>query len=208
MDGETLRQSIETLAAMPLVTALSILFFSSLIEYVFPPFPGDTIAVAGAVLATVGGWGFAGVFVVLTAGSLVGAWLDYEFGRRALSARRIESMKRMSGHQAAVRRVEKGYRKWGPVFLVANRFLPGIRGFFFVAAGSASIPRGKVLLFAGISAAVWNVLLMVLGAAIGENLDTLASFLSSYLIAVWVALLVGAVFLVGLWIRRRRASST
>src|SRR6187397_2336142 len=55
---------------------------SALLEYVFPPFPGDTITLFGAVLITAYGWSGAGVFATVLAGSLAGAMIDFAVGRR------------------------------------------------------------------------------------------------------------------------------
>ena len=54
---------------------LLFLFLSCVIEYLFPPFPGDTITLFGAVLITAYHWSFWWMMVVLTLGNLLGATL-------------------------------------------------------------------------------------------------------------------------------------
>jgi membrane protein DedA with SNARE-associated domain len=95
------------------------------------------------------------------------------------------------------------------MYLVLNRFVPGIRSLFFVAAGLAGMRRPAVMLFAGISALLWNLGLFALGAAVGHNLDALERWVRTYTLAS-VALLVGAVvlWLAYAWWRRRRRRAT
>ena len=60
---------------------LAVLAASALIEYVFPPFPGDTVTLFGAILITSHGWSFAGVFGSVMAGAGVGSMAAFYAGR-------------------------------------------------------------------------------------------------------------------------------
>src|SRR5687768_13833195 len=64
------------------------LFLASLIEYVFPPFPGDTVVLLGGVFAARGQRPWFWVLLVVTAGSVVGSAIDYFIGQRL--SRRFE----------------------------------------------------------------------------------------------------------------------
>jgi membrane protein DedA with SNARE-associated domain len=175
--------------------APAILFLGSLVEYVFPPFPGDTLVVLGAWYAVNGkiSWPFA--FASVTAGAVVGAWIDYRIGVALGAALERGAMRRGPITLEHVRKVEAGYARWGEWFLLANRFLPGIRAFLFVGAGAARLPLGKVLLWGGISAAAWNALLLLVGAFLVSNLDEFVGWLERYTMVAWVAMAVGAAFL-------------
>jgi membrane-associated protein len=172
-----------------------ILFLGSLIEYVFPPFPGDTLVVLGAWYAVNGkiSWPFA--FVSVTAGAVLGAWIDYRVGVALGAALERGAMRRGPITLEHIRKVEAGYARWGEWFLLANRFLPGIRAFLFVGAGAARLPLGKVLLWGGISAAAWNALLLLVGAFLVSNLAEFVGWLQRYTVIAWVAMAVGAALL-------------
>ncbi|HVV83220.1 MAG TPA: DedA family protein [Kofleriaceae bacterium] len=172
------------------------------IEYVFPPFPGDAITVLAAVLVTAASWSAAGVLSALMVGSMVGAALTFELGLR-WAARRTPH-----AQPHALDRLVAGFRRHGAVYLVINRFVPGIRSLFFVAAGLAGMRRGPVMLCAGISALLWNVGLFALGAALGSNLDRVEGWVRTYTIAS-IAIVAGAVAIgAGGWAwRRRRAAA-
>jgi membrane protein DedA with SNARE-associated domain len=183
-----------------------VLFLGSLIEYVFPPFPGDTLVLLGAWYAVHGELSWPLTFLSVTAGAVAGAWIDYQVGA-ALGRRLDRSAARRGGITAdRLHRVEQGYRRYGAWFLVANRFLPGVRAFLFVAAGASGMPMGRVLLYGGISAAVWNALLLVAGAFLVRNLDEMVQLLERYTDAAWAVIAAVAVVLVvrALWLRRAR----
>jgi len=189
--------------------APAILFLGSLVEYVFPPFPGDTLVVLGAWYAVNGkiSWPFA--FAAVTAGAVVGAWIDYRVGVALGAALERGAMRRGPVTLEHVRQVEAGYARWGAWFLLANRFLPGIRAFLFVGAGAARLPLGKVLLWGGISAAAWNGLLLLVGAYLARNLSELVDWLERYTMLAWmgmavVAALLLARFAFAAWRRKRR----
>jgi membrane-associated protein len=185
--------------------APAILFLGSLVEYVFPPFPGDTLVVLGAWYAVNGKISWPVAFGATTAGAVLGAWIDYRVGVALGRALERGAARRGPLTLEHVRRVEAGYARWGEWFLLANRFLPGVRAFLFVGAGAARRPVGKVLLWGGISAAAWNALLLVAGAFLVKNLDEFVGLLERYTALAWAAMgLVAAAFLVRFLLARRK----
>jgi membrane-associated protein len=187
--------------------APAVLFGASLVEYVFPPFPGDTIVVLGAWYAVHGALSWPAAFAAVTAGAVAGAWLDWRIGRAIAPS--FEERAALRGPLDAVRlaRFEVAYRRWGGLLLVANRFLPGIRAFIFVAAGAARIPLRKVLFLGGLSAALWNVILLGVGALLARNLQDMSAILNRYTCGAWIAMgLVAALLVLRAVLRRRRAA--
>ncbi len=187
--------------------APAVLFFGTFVEYVFPPFPGDLLVVLGAWYAVHGEISWVATFAWTTAGALAGASIDHRLGV-ALGRRLDRRAARRGGVDAArLARFEAGYRRWGAWLLVVNRFLPGVRAFFFVAAGAAGIPLPRVLLFGGISACAWNAMLLGAGALLASNVEELVSLLDRYTRAAWVAVVtVAAIAVAAAVVRRRRAA--
>jgi membrane-associated protein len=181
-----------------------ILFFATLVEYVFPPFPGDLLVVLGAWYAVRGTLSWPATFASVTAGAVLGAWIDYRIG--AALGRRLDRRMAAKGALSAERlaRFEASYRRWGALLLLTNRFFPGIRAFFFLAAGASGIPLRKVLVFGGISAALWNVLLLGAGGVLARNAMELVTLFERYTRAAWAFLLfAGLVALAAAAWRRR-----
>lgn len=186
------------------LVGLSVLAASAAIEYVFPPFPGDFVTVLGAVLVTGYGWSFFAVLAAVMLGSVLGAFAAFEVGE-------VWARRRAADPHAVPRprldAIVARFRRHGSAYVVINRFVPGIRGLIFVAAGLAGLPRRSVLFYAAISALLWNLALMGLGVALGANLDALRTWVERYTIAAWIALAVAAIVILVV-VRRRRPADT
>ena len=180
-----------------------LLFFAAFVEYLFPPFPGDALVVLGAWYATHGQLSWPVTFASVTLGAVAGAAADWRLGRW-LGGRVDARAARGRLDRARVERFEAAYRRWGPILLVANRFLPGVRGFFFLSAGAARIPLWEVLVFGGLSAAAWNGLLLFAGASVARNLEELVRIAERYTVAAGAAVAVATAVALAAWAWRRR----
>jgi membrane protein DedA with SNARE-associated domain len=180
-----------------------ILFAASLIEHVFPPFPGDLIVVLGAWYAHAGELSWAATFLAVTSGATLGAWVDYRIG--ASLGRRLDRHAARKGTLSAERlaRFEASYRRYGAWLLLGNRFLPGVRAFLFLAAGASGIPLAKVLVLGGVSAALWNAALLGAGALLASNAEELVALVERYDQLALLAVGASAVVLVAVLWRRR-----
>lgn len=203
---ENLLQAIAFIEAQPIWLGLLVLGLGAGIEYVVPPFPGDTVTLAGAVLIPTAGWPWPGVFAAVIAGSLAGAALDWWVGRWLARTDRQTWLHVWLGRDGVREKVEtlrERFQKHGATYILFNRFIPAFRGVFFVAAGLAGLPLGRVMLFAAISAALWNGAILSLGALVGYNLERLAGLVEGYsqvMLAIIAALVVA--WLVRQWWER------
>ncbi len=187
--------------------APAVLAFGTFVEYVFPPFPGDLIVVLGAWYAVHGEISWAATFASAMAGAIAGAWVDYRIGvavgrgvdRRAVRGGRLTSER--------LARFEERYRRFGGLLLVANRFFPGIRAFFFIAAGASGIPLRKVLLLGAVSAALWNTMLLAAGALLARNAEELVAVVERYTAVACGALALVAAAAIAFLVWRRRSAS-
>ncbi len=183
-----------------------VLFFAALIEYVFPPFPGDTVVLLGGAYAALGERHVALVIAAVTLGSGVGIALLHRVGvalGRGL-AHRTGSVLGIS-HQA-LERAQVAVHARGDALLVLNRFLPSFRALVFVAAGASSISLPRALVLGTVSAALWNALLVSAGYVVGDNLARIDELFTTYRRLSFV--LLGLLGLgVGAWayVRRRQA---
>lgn len=184
---------------------LAILAGAAALEYLVPPFPGDTITLFGAVLITAYGWSFAGVFGSVMLGSVAGALIAYGFGHKLGAWRRRRPASERTERRILDDLIDR-FQRHGAIYLVVNRFLPGIRALFFVAAGMARISPLSVAFYAAVSAALWNLGLIALGSLLGANLDELLSIVRTYSTVVWIVIGAVVIFFGGraLWRRRRR----
>jgi membrane-associated protein len=181
---------------------------SAVIEYVFPPFPGDVVTVLAASLVIAASWSWWGVLSALMVGSVIGCALTFELGVRW--ARRREARGGPpSKHAAALDRLVLRFHRHGPVYLVLNRFLPGVRSLFFIAAGLAGMSRTAVYGYGALSALLWNLALLGAGLALGANHQRLEELVTAYT-AVAIGVIAGVVVLyvaVGWWRKRRHRAA-
>jgi membrane protein DedA with SNARE-associated domain len=189
--------------------AYVLLAVASCLEYVFPPFPGDTVVLFGAFLAATAGYHPLLVYAVLTGGSMVGASGTYAVGRLVFAKReQLPAFLQTRRARWALDRLDEQFRRYGAAYLAVNRFLPAMRAFFFVGAGIAGMPFGRVLFFGGLSACAWNALILAVGYSVGANWDRLQAIFDRYTaIAVVVLVVLAAIWAVRWWLSRRRRAT-
>lgn len=179
------------LDSLPNALLYILLGVSAFVENVFPPIPGDTITAFGAFLVGTRRLSFMGVYLATTSGSLLGFMFLFWFG--GLLGRRffIERDYRFFRAHNIIR-AEEWFKKYGYLLILLNRFLPGIRSVISLAGGISQLRVLRVALLALISAAVWNLVWILLGYSIGTNWETvkerMAQILLNYNIAILVVL--------------------
>jgi membrane protein DedA with SNARE-associated domain len=183
-----------------------VLVFSSMIEYVVPPFPGDTVALFGVFLAATAGWSIVFVYAALNFGAIAGGMIAYAFGRAMADPERRPGWLRGPRSERAIATITARYRKHGVAYLAINRFVPALRAFFFIGAGMAGLSPFPVAFYGGLSAFLWNALLLAVGFGVGANWDVMVELASAYSKGAmsFIALLLVALGARALW-RRHRA---
>lgn len=181
--------------------AYVVLGLAGLIEYVFPPFPGDAIAVFGVYLAFGAGYHWALVYLALVLGAVVGGQVMWLVGRSMGTRDKRPAFLSGPRAKAALDQVQERFDTHGSLFLVVHRFIPALRAFVFVGAGMSGLSFWRVLLLGGISAMAWNAVLMGAGWLVASNWEQLAAILSAY---SWLVLGILGIAVAVYFVRRRR----
>ncbi|MDH5492067.1 MAG: DedA family protein [Myxococcales bacterium] len=184
--------------------AYLILAASAAIEYLIPPFPGDTISLFGTFLAATAGYSAWLVYLALTAGSVGGGMLTWAFGRYVGRHRdRWPAFLRRPRVERGIDRIVALFERHGAAYLVLNRFVPVSRAFFFIAAGMSGMRPLPVAIWGGLSAGLWNALILLLGYSAGRRWDRLQQLSHEYalLSGLAFAIVVGVAWI---WLRRHR----
>ncbi len=185
------------------ILAYALVFCAAFSEYIVPPFPGDTVALFAIFLAAQAELNAGLVYAVMTGGAVVGGVLAWGVGVWLADREdRWPARFRRPRMQASLDAVRRGYARYGAAYLLLNRFLPAFRAFFFVGAGLSRMPLLRVVVYGGISAAVWNALLLGVGYGLGRNWETLLSLFEQYALASFI---MATLVLLVWWLRFRRS---
>lgn len=161
------------LVADPMMVYLLVVAFM-VIESSFIPFPSEVIVPPAAYLAcTKGDVDIYMVVGLATVGAIIGALINYFLSvwiGRPIVYRFANSR---FGHaclidEAKVRHAEEYFDKHGAASTFIGRLIPAVRQLISIPAGLARMNVGKFVLFTGLGAMVWNIVLAVLGYWLGK----------------------------------------
>ena len=125
--------------------------------------PGDTLLFGAGLLAATPGTGVSlpvlalGSFAAAVAGNEVGYRTGHRYGRAWVERR--ESGRALT----QLRRTEAFYERYGWLSVVVARWIPWVRTFAPVVAGTAAMPRAAFSSANVVGALAWAVVLPVLG---------------------------------------------
>lgn len=180
------------------------LFFFSFVENVFPPSPSDLVVVVGGSLIGTGELHFVPTLLLTTIGSVLGFMTLFFIGTQ-LDRKIIQAGKIKFISIEGLTKVELWFKKWGYWIILANRFLPGTRSVISFFAGLSELNFKKTAGLAGISALVWNAIIIYLGIIFGTNIEIIDKYLSTYSNIAWIITgLIAAVIIVRILLRRRK----
>ena len=170
------------------------LYASCVAEGLFPPYPGDTVILLGGLFASLGKLDFLLVFFLSAAGSLTGAMVLFYLGKS--KGRKIFSRGKIL-NAALLRRIEGWFRRYGDKLILGSRFLTGVRSAVALTAGVGNIRAGIMVIYSLISISLWNGMIIVTAAILGNNWRTLYRVLVIYnrivLTLVALAIIVGII---------------
>jgi len=177
-------------------------FIFMVIESSFIPFPSEVVVPPAAYLAaTRDDMNVFAIVLVATAGAICGALINYYISLwvgRPLVYRFANSR---YGHaclidQAKVERAEAYFDKHGAVSTFIGRLIPAVRQLISIPAGLARMNVGLFVIFTGLGALVWNVILASLGwwlakwVPLAQLFETVERY-NSYL--TWAGLVLGVI---------------
>lgn len=202
---DLLRQIIDYIHELPFVIKMLALTLSVAIEYIFPIFPGDTIVLVAGFLNAYDAITLLEISISVLLGTLIGSSLSYGFGR-LIATHKTKSRWIMGlvSHDA-YRQFDAWYEKWGAWFLLFNRFFPGIRALFFLLAGMEKKSMALVLFLGGLSAVLFNSILILVGYAVGFNVERILTYFYRWnAVAITSLFIIAIGVLIYFWLRNRR----
>lgn len=186
----------------PVVIYLVLIFFS-FIENIFPPSPSDVVVVIGSTLIAHSPIGFVPILIFTTIASSLGFVVMYYVGE-FLGERIIRKHRLKFITPELLEKTDKFFSKYGYNLIIINRFMPGTRAVISFFSGVHRLKPVKTFLYASISSAGWNILLISLGIALGNNISLIDKYLQTYSnIALWITIAVAGFFVVRYFIKKK-----
>lgn len=160
-------------------TGVAVLTF---LENLLPPIPSELVIPLAGFVAAKGDLRIAIVIAAGSAGSLLGAVVWYEVGRR-VGERRLHRWVERHGRwlTLGVRDVERAqawFSRHGNVAVFVGRLVPGVRTFVSVPAGFASMPRGRFLLYSAAGTVIWTTALAYAGVILRSNFSLVGDYIN------------------------------
>lgn len=202
----SLSDIVLTIAQWPTSLLYVLSLVAGFIEYVLPVLPGDTAVVALGAIAPHSAHSAWSIWILTTLASTVGGMCSFGFGVWLERTDRFAGFKER--HSGPINTIVRRFEKHGAVYLSLNRFIPGLRTFFFVAAAFAKLRLYQVALWGFVSSAAWMGLLVGVAVALSANLQQLEEGLGTLnLILLGLALVIVA-WLIVLFVRSSSDSTS
>lgn len=182
------------------------IFFLMAVESSFIPFPSELVIPPAAFLAAKGEMSLVMVIICGTAGSLIGAYVNYflalYLGKPLVyTAVKSKWAKFFLLNERKLHKAEQYFLKYGGISTFIGRLIPAVRQLISIPAGFVRMNLLTFSLFTVLGAGIWVTVLALLGYWFGANGD-----LASYYY-VKMGLVAVGVFLIAIFawaIRKKR----
>jgi membrane protein DedA with SNARE-associated domain len=148
---------------------------------------GETAAIAGGVLAHQHLISLSGVVIAAALGSFVADQGFFSIGRTFRQSPYVQKML----HKPVASRAIDLLERYPDRFILAIRFLYGIRTLSPIAVGTSEISRSRFVLLNAIAAAFWAMLFTTIGFELGDGLKVLLRHAHPSALIGLLAIIVG-----------------
>jgi membrane protein DedA with SNARE-associated domain len=186
------------LQGLPLEGIILAAFLLTLIENLFPPSPSDFLLVFIGSLVNNDLIEYVSVLFSATAGSTLGFLIMFLIGSK-MGHVFTDRPSFLFMKRTTILKAEGWFRKYGTALIIANRFLSGTRAVISFVAGASDVRVTSAVILSGISALVWNAILLYAGNLLGEHWRDIAAYLEAYGRAITPILLIVVLGIAGYW---------
>lgn len=160
-----------------------------LIENLFPPIPSELILTFGGFMTIDTNMTIVGVIIAATIGSVLGAIALYYIGKILNKERLIKIVTSKYGKLLRIKpedieSADKWFDDKGNKTVFFCRFIPVVRSLISIPAGMSEMPLVKFILYTTFGSAIWNTVLVLIGAFAGDKKDLILTIIddASYVI--------------------------
>ena len=173
------------------------------IENIFPPIPSEVILLFGGFMTTYSELNIVLMIIFATLGSLIGAIVLYYIGK-ILNKERLKKIidgkigKILRLKNSDIDKADEWFDKIGNKTVFFCRFIPIVRSLISIPAGMSEMPLGKFFLYTTTGSLIWNTVLIIIGAIVGEKWESILNIFDTYSNIVLVLLVI--IFVVGVYL--------
>ena len=159
-------------------------FLLIMVENLFPPIPSEVILTFGGFMTTETNLTVTGVIIASTLGSVVGAIILYGIGA-IVGIQRIERFVDKWGKilrltSKDIHKANAWFEKYDVWTVFFCRFIPLIRSLISLPAGLAKMNFWIFLVLTTFGTLIWNMVLVNLGAKLGNSWETVVHYMDIY----------------------------
>ena len=170
-------------------------FFGVLLEGAGLPVPGETVLLAGAVLAHAGHLSLVTVIGTAVAGAVAGDNLGFLIGR--LGGRRLLERYRIPGLTAhRLREFDRFFERYGPRTVFFARFVTGLRVICAVLAGGSRLAWRTFAFYNFAGILMWGTAVGAAGYLLGHSWELLERWIGRSSLVALAGIAAAAVFVV------------
>ncbi len=167
------------------------IFFMMFLESSFFPFPSEIVMIPAGYLAYKGEMNIYLAIASGIAGSLAGALFNYylaiRFGRVIL----LKYGRYVFIKEDTIVKMETFFDKHGAISTFSGRLIPAVRQYISFPAGLAKMNLALFSLYTSLGAAIWVVILALLGYYIGDNELLIKEYLRYIIFGILFILALG-----------------
>jgi len=174
-------------------------FLAALIETIFPPIPSEIVMPLAGYLASLSGYGYSGLLIVVlsaTLGAVLGAIIIYYVSLKLGRIFILKCGKYFFVDEKKLSAAEKWFEKHGAKAVFFGRMAPGIRELISVPAGFSKMNFKKFLIYTFLGSFIWTAFLVSLGFFLGVYAESfnLSSILNKIAIVIILTIVCYIIF--------------
>ena len=181
---------VETIGSLGYIGIFILMFLESTVF----PIPSEVVMIPAGYLAYKGEMNIYIVILLGVLGSLGGALFNYYFALKFGRTFLLKYGKYFFVSHESIEKTEKFFKNHGHISTFSGRLIPGLRHYISLPAGLARMNLFVFCLYTTLGAALWVVILTVLGYYLGDNQELIKEYLRYLIIGLLLTLSI-----VGFW---------
>lgn len=166
------------------------------------PAPGDVAIAWAGYQTTVGGVPYLLAYVAVVGGAVAGSLCLYAVARHFGHPFVLRFGRYVGLDSERLEKVERAFRRWGPLAIIVGRHIPGMRIYLSAFAGIFEVPLKIFVPSVAVSAVLWATIFIEIGRVLGRNSRYLFRLFPAHLFPL---LLLGVMVLAALYIAYEHA---